>query len=62
MACIIHKYKWVIIVSTLSEINDYLRTKKPNILSLVETKVNDSENVPVGVWRLNRNEKKSEAE
>ena len=50
-------------MSTLSEINDYLRTKKPDIFSLVETKLNDSENVPVregqyNVWRRNRNLKK----
>ena len=36
------------LVSTLSDINDYLRTKKPDIFSLIETKLNDSEDVPVG--------------
>ena len=50
-------------MSTLSEINDYLRTKKLVMFSLVETKLNDSEDVPVGegqynVWRRNRNQKK----
>ena len=41
------------IVSTLSEINDYLRTKKPDIFSLDETKLSDSEDVPVGEKRYN---------
>ena len=35
------------IVSTLSEINYYMRTKKSDIFSLVETKLNDFENVLV---------------
>ena len=47
-------------MSTLSEINDYQRIKKSDIFSLVETKHNDSENVPVwegqyNVWRRNKN-------
>ena len=51
------------LVSTLTEVNDYLRAKKPDILGLVETKLSDSEDVPVGegqynVWRRNRNQKK----
>ena len=46
-------------VLTLSEINDNLRTKKPDLFSLVETKLNDSGDVPVGeeqynVWRQNK--------
>ena len=50
-------------MSILSEIDDYLRTKKPDIFSLVETKLNDSEDVPIGegqynVWRQNSNKKK----
>ena len=49
MVCIIHKYKQ----STLSEINDYLRTKKPDIFGLVETKLRDSENVLVGEGQYN---------
>ena len=38
----------VVYVSTLSEINYYLRTKKPDLFSLVETKLNDPEDVPLG--------------
>ena len=41
------------IVSILSEIIDYLRTKKPDIFSLLETKLNDSEDVPVGEGQYN---------
>ena len=40
-------------MSTLSEINNYLRAKKPDILGLVETKQSDSEEVPVGEGQYN---------
>ena len=51
------------LVSTLSEINDYLRAKKPYIFSFVATRLSNSEDVPVregqyNVWRQNRNQKK----
>ena len=51
------------LVSTLPEISDYLRAKKSDIFGLVEMKLSDSEDVPVGeeqcsVWRRNRNQKK----
>ena len=51
------------LMSTLSERNDFLRAKKPDIFSLVETKLNDSEDVSVregkyNVWRRSRNQKK----
>ena len=35
------------LVSTLSEVNDYLRAKNPNIFGLVEMKLSDYEDVPV---------------
>ena len=55
------------LVLTLSEINNYLRTKKPDMFSLLETKLNDSEDVPVrkgqyNVWRQTRNKIESETE
>ena len=47
-------------MSTLSEINDYQRTKKLDIFSLMETKLNDTEDVPVGKGQCMEAKQKSE--